>query len=76
MDFLGIGINFRSKPRTVAAAAGMDFFVVRSWNCLFLKWVKYTPVGVFPSTCCAFRWMEMVTFGTKPNFLCVSLVAC
>ena len=76
MDFLGTGIYFRPKLRTVAATAGMDFFVVRSWNCLFVKWVKYTPIGVLPSTCRAFKWMEMVMSGMNPKFLCISYVAC
>jgi hypothetical protein len=40
MNFLGTGMNFRPTPSTVAAAAGIDFLVVRSWKCLFVKWVK------------------------------------
>jgi hypothetical protein len=43
-----------------------------------MKWMKYTPVGVLPSKCCAFRWMEIVIFGTNPVFfaylLCCILV--
>jgi len=40
MDFLGMGMNFRPKPRTVAAAAGIDFLVVRSWIFLLVKWER------------------------------------
>ncbi len=76
VDFFGTGMNFRPKPRTVAAAAGIDFFIVRLWNCLFMKWVKYTPKGVLPSAYHAFRWVEMVRrFGMNPKFSLIYLIA-
>ncbi len=48
--FLRDGDKFQTKAKNSSCCCRDRFFVVRLWNCLLMKWVKYTPIRVLPST--------------------------
>ena len=70
---VGLTINFIPRPSTEAAAQGIDLLEVRSWKFIRNIFEKYTAGGIFPSTMCAFWWMEREMSGRNPKSLWIFL---